>query len=213
MSNILHLPALIHLVCALNPKKVLDVGIGMGTYGFLLRQHLDISRDRLDPREWKTSIHGIEIFPGYKNPVWDYAYDKVEVADIRVILNELGQYDVVICNDVLEHLKKDDARSVIQCLLKHSPVLISTTPNREYPQGIRAGNEAERHLSLLVETDFPELVTKIVTGVTTIYICCSDRNIRKLLQNAIITCPSIKEKNLFNLVFQLATKLRGRIVT
>lgn len=61
-----------------NPESILDIGIGMGQYGFLLRTNLenvnlfeiDGSNARQRSRvQWKVRIDGIEGFAGYITPV------------------------------------------------------------------------------------------------------------------------------------------------
>src|SRR6266545_2972723 len=106
VSNPWHAPVVLHLVLAVHPTSILDVGIGLGTYGFLLRQYLDITRGNLDRNRWEVRIDGIEVFGGYKNPVWDYAYDSVLLGDVRSLLANIGRYDVILCNDILEHFEK-----------------------------------------------------------------------------------------------------------
>lgn len=69
-----------------NPATILDVGIGMGQYGFLLRTNLENinlfeingahARQR-DKHEWKIRIDGIEGYPGYINAVHEYAYQPI----------------------------------------------------------------------------------------------------------------------------------------
>jgi hypothetical protein len=67
----------LHFAQACQPRSVLDVGIGTGSYGLLLRQSLDIGHGRILPEEWRVQIDGVEIFEGHHNPVWDHAYSRV----------------------------------------------------------------------------------------------------------------------------------------
>ena len=171
LSNPEHIPVVLHYVQACQPLRILDVGIGTGSYGLLMRQSLDIGYGRVQRVEWQVQIHGVEIFDGYRNPVWNYAYDQVHMGDIRQLLPQLGTYDLVLCNDVLEHFPRNEAQDLVKKLLAKSKVLVATTPNRDYPQGAWGGNEAETHHCLLNRTDFPGLVAETVTGVTTCYVC------------------------------------------
>jgi hypothetical protein len=189
LSNPLHLPATLHFAEAVQPHRILDAGIGMGCYGFLLRQHLEVAKGRITKKEWKLHLDGVEIFETYRNPVWDYAYDEVLIGDIRTLEAKLGNYDLIICNDVLEHFDKTEAISLVQRLLRHSPVLIATTPNRFVPQTSWGGNEAERHRCILFERDFPNLVVTKKTGITTCYVCCTDTAMAKRLQVSAVACP------------------------
>ncbi|MEY2565392.1 MAG: hypothetical protein QOH88_3585 [Verrucomicrobiota bacterium] len=190
MSNALHLPTVLHFAGAIEPLRVLDVGVGLGTYGFLLRQYLDIGYQRLAREDWKMTIDGIEIFQGYRNAVWEYAYDQIWIGDIRQRIGTLGRYDLVLCNDVLEHFEKREAKSLFRTLLKMAGTVIATTPNREFPQGAWAGNEAETHHSLLAIEDFDSLVAWKQTGVTNCYVCSDFPPHRKLIQLAAATCPT-----------------------
>lgn len=169
VSNPQHLPALIHLVSALQPRRVLDVGIGTGSLGLLARQTLDICYGRIEPAEWEITIDGVEIFEGYRNPVWHYAYTQVHLGDIRELLPSLERYDLVCCCDVLEHFEHAEARRIIRGLLEHSQVLLATTPNRLIPQEAWGGNEAERHLSLVNRKDFPGLALHHRGSVTDLF--------------------------------------------
>lgn len=67
-SNFLQIPTVVHFALSLCPTRILDVGIGNGTYGFLLRQYLDISEQRLDRAQWQRRIDGVEVFEGLPQP-------------------------------------------------------------------------------------------------------------------------------------------------
>jgi hypothetical protein len=157
VSNPDHLPLLIHLTAALQPRRVLDVGVGMGSLGLLARQSLDICYGRIQPAAWETTIDGVEVFEGYRNTVWGYAYSQVHMGDVRTVLPALGRYDLVFCCDVLEHFEHAESRRLISALLAQCDVLIATTPNHHIPQDAWGGNEAERHLSVVTAGDFPDL--------------------------------------------------------
>ncbi len=192
MSNLLHLPAVIHYAGAAKPLRILDIGVGMGTYGFLLREFLDISQERVVREEWELVIDGIEIFEGYRNPIWDYAYNSVRLENILNVVDELPQYDVILCNDVLEHFRREVALDLLRKLLVKCRVLIATTPNIEIPQGAWGGNDAETHLCVLQPGDFPDLVTWSQTGITNCYVCCSDADSSHLIKQAKQSCPTVK---------------------
>jgi hypothetical protein len=208
-SNPDHIPAIIHLACAVQPLKILDVGIGMGAYGFLLRQYLDIAREQLNSSQWRVRIDGIEVFEGYRNPVWDYAYDQVLIGDVRDIIPSMEPYDLILMADVLEHFDLPEARRLIAQSLKRARVVIASTPNREHPQGAWAGNEAERHHCLLSAADFPQLVVKKTTGITTCYVSCSDDSLIPTLRDAGGTCPSCRVDWRSYSLYYVTRKWRG----
>ena len=70
LSDVWHIPAVMHFVRAAAPTRVLDVGIGMGNFGLLVRQYGDIGNERLSREQWKLRIDGIELFEPYRNPAW-----------------------------------------------------------------------------------------------------------------------------------------------
>ena len=208
VSNPEHIPAVLHFVHACQPRAILDVGIGTGSYGLLLRQGLDIGYGRIKPAEWQMKIDGVEIFENYRNPVWDFAYSRVLIGDIRRLLPTLGSYDLALCNDVLEHFPRDEARRLVEALLGQCRVLVATTPNREFPQGAWGGNEAETHHSLLDRTDFPGLVAEIVTGVTTCFVCTRQRELIYPLLLAADRCVQVSPARPMSLPTRLRRKWR-----
>ena len=189
MSDYQHIPTVLHYAVALGPRRVLDVGVGMGTYGFLLREFIDVAKERVQRSEWQTCIEGIEIFEAYRNPIWAYAYDRVHIGDVREILPTLPSYDLVLLNDVLEHFERNEARELTRESLRHGTAVVATTPNREYPQGTWAGNEAETHRALLDASDFTSLVVQTRVGITTCYVCSDDSAAVEKIHVASRSCP------------------------
>lgn len=208
LSNPEHVPAVLHFAQSCQPGSILDIGIGTGSYGLLLRQSLDIGCGRIQRTEWQVNIDGVEIFEGYRNPVWSYAYSRVLMGDIRQLLPGLGTYDLVLCNDVLEHFPRDEARQLVRALLGQCRVLLATTPNLEYPQGSWGGNEAETHHSLLDRSDFPGLVAEVVTGVTTCYVCTARPEMIYPLLLAADRCVQVSPARPLNLLVRLRRKWR-----
>src|SRR5262249_48389340 len=142
------------------PKSVLDVGCGFGKYGVLLREYLDVWHERLAAKDWQLELVGIEAYEGYRNPVHDSVYSKVHCGEAQRVLPKLGEFDVTLIADVIEHLQKDDAREMVkECLQRHSPVVIVSTPISFYPQGAILGNPYEVHRNHWSLEDFPSEVT------------------------------------------------------
>lgn len=138
-----------------NPHSVLDVGVGFGKYGILLREALDIPHERYRKDQWLVRIDGIEAFEGYRNPIHDYVYDAVYYKPVSECLPSLGVYDVVLMIDVLEHFTKEEGAKLLECLLMHTKkALIISTPINPAPQEEYAGNHYEAHLSRWTPVDF-----------------------------------------------------------
>lgn len=170
-----HLPPVLHIVHGFSPRSVLDVGVGIGAVGLLVRQMLDISRGNLTRDTWSTRLEGVEIFPAYRNPVWDYAYDRIHEMDVHDFLSaNRSEFDLILCCDVLEHFPKNTARELAGRLLARTKCLIATTPTGDYPQGAWFGNEAEAHHCNLGRADFPSVVAGESVGITSWFVCSDD---------------------------------------
>ncbi|SDY44745.1 class I SAM-dependent methyltransferase [Nitrosomonas sp. Nm33] len=100
------------------PESILDIGVGMGQYGFLLRTNLEninlfeIEGSNARQRskdQWKIRIDGIEGYAGYLTAVHDYSYSRLMVGDALELLSVLEDrtYDLVIAIDILEHFYKE----------------------------------------------------------------------------------------------------------
>lgn len=117
----------------LNPRTVLDVGAGEGTY-------LELAHRR--GQHW-TAVEAWEPY------VSEYQlaerYDRVIVGDVRSI--EWPDVDLVIFGDVLEHMTHADALQVWNESRKHARHVLLSLPIIPYPQGPIGGNPYEEHRS------------------------------------------------------------------
>lgn len=152
----------------LSPQSVLDVGTGMGQYGFLLRNSLESEhlfevqgekgwqRDR---KEWNITIDGIEGFEGYLTPVHAYAYSKMRIGDALQILPTIadGQYDLVLAIDILEHFDVEEGkRFAKECLRVSKRAALMSTPKEFIAQVVEA-NPLENHRSIWSQMQLAEL--------------------------------------------------------
>lgn len=157
ISRAVHLSPVIEEVKWLKPNTILDVGIGFGLLGVLFRAYTDIRKSELAPelyKNWQTKIDGIEIFPEYKSPAWDF-YNQVYVGNALEELDKLGKYDFVYCGDMIEHLTKEDGYALLEKMLDHSNNWVHlVTPSPAPKQEAILGNEFERHLSSWEVNDF-----------------------------------------------------------
>lgn len=164
-----------HEIWKRKPASVLDLGIGFGMQGALVRQYVD---QGIQP--FKTTLIGVEGFPKYNNPAWGL-YDCVFERDIISFIDEydecltngddisqkreIGTYvipampfDMIIMTDVIEHFEKEEgyqiAKDIMKLLNPGGTVLIGT-PGIFQEQGPAYGNEFERHRSAWSAFDFP----------------------------------------------------------
>jgi len=143
---------------SLQPMTVLDVGVGMGMYGFLLRTNLEhinlfsVSGSSASQRprsEWKRRIDGIEGFATYLTPVHEYSYNKIFIADALQALSKIGDgsYELVLAVDILEHFEKSQGELFVsECLRVCSQACLMSTPKDFIHQVVEA-NPLEDHRS------------------------------------------------------------------
>jgi hypothetical protein len=118
------------------PQRILDVGCGSDAkWGTLLRG---------------LNIDGIEAHrPSAEASLKHLAYDMTYVGDIRHFVRtrtffERG-YDAIILGDVLEHLAKEEAISLIKFFQKHCLWIYLTLPVVICEQGVVGDNHFEEH--------------------------------------------------------------------
>jgi len=151
------IPYIMHQIEQETPQSILDIGVGFGKYGLLCREVLELPYQRYHKSQWQLQIDGVEIFPGYRNPIHDYVYDRVFYGDIRELAGDLSLYDVVLLVDVLEHLTKEDGYQLIKRILTHTlKALIISTPLNVLPQGRYLGNLYESHRSRWTAVDLTD---------------------------------------------------------
>ena len=142
----------------LQPQSVLDVGVGMGQYGFLLRTNLEninlfdingAGATQRHRRGWSRVIDGVEGFAAYLTPVHDYAYNRVLIGDAIAVVSEMpdASYELVLAVDILEHFTKDDGyRFLRECTRVCSKSVLVSTPKNFVAQDV-AANPLENHRS------------------------------------------------------------------
>jgi hypothetical protein len=111
-------------------SKILDVGPGMGQYGYLLQ-------------DLGYTIDCVEIFEPYidKFKLHD-KYDNVYGGDIKSF--DFSTYDVLILGDILEHLKIKEAKKLLKEINEQNKKCLVCVPY-EMEQGEVYGNIYEKH--------------------------------------------------------------------
>lgn len=116
----------------LNPKTVVDVGPGVGTYAQAYRSSME--------QHWTA----IEIWRPYVDVYGlNEIYDEVIVGDVRDV--ELPKADLYIAGDVLEHMSRVEALLVIDRIKRSAEHLMVSVPIVHYEQGALEGNPFETH--------------------------------------------------------------------
>lgn len=120
-------------------NKVLDVATGQGTY-----KNLFSELKNLESCSW----YGIEIWPRWiKKFNLKEKYNFFFEEDVRTFdYSEHGPFDVAFVGDVLEHMSKEEAITLVNTLTKNVNHIFISIPIVYMPQGADGGNPYEVHI-------------------------------------------------------------------
>lgn len=142
-----------------NLTSILDVGVGFGKFGYLLRDYFDAKTHfRFQPHEWKLQIIGVDAYAGYLSHIQRAIYTKIVIGDIFEVLPELGRFEVALLSDVIEHFSKEKGILLLRQLFDHVEDIVISTPLGFLPKigGSVQINPLEQHLSGWQLEDFSE---------------------------------------------------------
>lgn len=99
---------------------------------------------------------GVDIYDNYLNESQaKKIHDEYKKGDLLKIEFERSSFDIVLCSDVIEHLKKEDGENLLnKAEAWAKDKIIFTTPNGFLPQNIYHGNEFQEHKSGWLVDDF-----------------------------------------------------------
>jgi SAM-dependent methyltransferase len=122
-----------------NITRILDIGAGSGTYAKLLKNNnVCVNTEIIGIEAWKPYIEQFAL---------DSLYTKIINQDVRTIVwKDLGNFDVAIAGDVLEHVTKEEAINIVEQVLDFSKTLIISIPIVYMPQDAYEGNPFEIHV-------------------------------------------------------------------
>ena len=168
-SNVEQITPIMQEVLRIRPRRMLDVGCGLGVYGLLSRIQLDLYfdeafhtklfREQRVARRWQgTRIDAIEGFEDYLDYIPDWVYDEIRVEDVRTALPSIpeGAYDLCPALAIIEHLSKDEGLEFVHQLKRIGPAVIVAVPKRVGPQEA-PGNPFETHRSSWAREEFAAL--------------------------------------------------------
>ena len=155
------LPLIVEYLQATQPKTVLDIGVGFGKIGLLIREYLEAWMDKTTPDKWDIYIEGIEIYENYhKDSFQQIIYNKIiycNAMDFKEYPSK-DKFDLITCFDMVEHLKEDDSINLINYLRqKSSNVLLSVPTGKGWLRNQYGENKYEAHLSEWNTSDLNKL--------------------------------------------------------
>lgn len=157
---------ILQIIGVLKPKSILDIGIGRGKYGFLIKEYWS-----------ETKVDGVEVFEPYITNLQREIYNKIFVGNVLEM--DLGDYDLYLLIDTIEHWGKDEAYRLINKLLKKGKVLIST-PKKFISQSEYDGNKWEVHKTFWNIDDFKDYKFEICPNELSLIIILYDRLVQSI---------------------------------
>jgi len=143
------------LILVLKADSILDVGVGFGKYGLLLREYLELWDGRGVYNQWKRRIDGIEAVRGYLTAVHHYIYDHIYVGyALEVVPTLRERYDLILLKDIIEHFSMEDGLRLKQCTTERGRNVLISTPKSVSIQSNAFGNPYETHRSQWTKADF-----------------------------------------------------------
>ena len=143
-SSVDYIPPVVRKLYQFDFTTVLDLGCGIGQWGYVIRFHHDLMHNRMKPEQWQKTILGVEVHDPYNNPVWGL-YDRVEEAEIAAFINEGHRHDLIMMVEVLEHFDKATGIAVLKKIADRCQHFIFSFSNID--QGPWHGNNYEAHRS------------------------------------------------------------------
>ena len=141
----------------LKPASLLDVGCGLGLYGLLARQCMDVygpGSFQDTGRFRNKTVNAVEIWQPYLMPWHAHIYSQVWVGDVCELAPDLPHHGVVLMIDVLEHIPKAKAKQMLARLdFGH---LVAVVPPDDIRPNTYGGNPHEEHVSTWAGREFPE---------------------------------------------------------
>ncbi|WP_430111649.1 hypothetical protein [Paenibacillus sp. B1-33] len=155
-SNWQNVSFCVDLIRRINPRSILDVGVGFGRWGIISREFLDVWNGKVEKDSWDIHVEGIEAFPTNIENYHKEFYSKIWTQDARDFFKTCStKYDLIIFGDVLEHFYKIEGYELLDIALKISNfVMINIPIGEDWEQDALYGNEYEEHKSEWELEDF-----------------------------------------------------------
>ena len=157
-----HIHCLVNFLSLTRPQSVLDIGLGNGKIGFIVRDVLDVMLgERYHKRDWRIKIDGIEIFEDYIQDHQKAIYDQIFIGNAYDVVDTLGTYDLIIMGDVLEHFEKNQAWQFVDKCIRHTdgPIIVCLPLGEEWKQPEIYGNPHEVHRSFWRAEEFEPFIS------------------------------------------------------
>jgi hypothetical protein len=135
---------IVNSTLAVGPRSIVDLGMGTGKYGFLLREQHDLA----EPSANRLRLVGVEGWPAYIGDHQRAIYDEIVTADVTEYVKgrQPDEFDVALALDIIEHFSPASGLAFLDSALTAARYVLVSTPRAFYAQ-IGHENPLERHQS------------------------------------------------------------------
>ncbi|MCK4341966.1 MAG: hypothetical protein KAY37_09615 [Phycisphaerae bacterium] len=151
-----NIPFCVDALLKIAPRNVLDVGVGFGRWGMIVREFCEVWLPATGRQNGRVHIEGIEAVAECITAHHKEFYDELHVAEAADVFDDLtGPWDLTIFGHVLEHMPRDVALKLLRAAVERSQyVLVNVTLGAVYPQPESPANPYERRESNWESADF-----------------------------------------------------------
>lgn len=126
-------PAITDSIREADPKSILEVAVGLGKFGGVIRHALDSHFSHHQSRNRGLRLDGVELLADFRTQFHEHIYDNVYHRDMSASFSDLPRYDVVFLGDVLNYFDKNRGHELLRELLrKTKKTLIMYSPKFEW---------------------------------------------------------------------------------
>lgn len=157
--------SVIEVIVAANPRSVLDIGVGNGKWGYLVREYIDVWQGRHDRSGWEVRIEGVEAYAPYIKDYQRLIYDEIHIGRAQDVVPVIDRgFDLILACDVIEHFSKAEAEEMIRRLHRMAgrALLLSIPIGPDWLRDSYNENPFEAHLSEWAAAEFYELGASMI---------------------------------------------------
>jgi hypothetical protein len=138
------LPFCIEAMIQMAPRRVLDLGPGLGRWGMLIREFCESADSNGQREAWRTHLVGVALAPELIAEQHGALYNQMLVADGHELFANDERWDLVIFGDVMRQWPRESVEANLQQALDRADyVLVNTPPLADATAGV--SNGWERH--------------------------------------------------------------------
>ena len=172
-------------------NSILDVGVGEGTYFNILSPYFENIK-------WS----GIEVWKPY---ILKYnlgsKYQILINQDVRQInFAEGPSYDLTLFGDVIEHMTKQEAQTLIKAVIPKTHLIMISIPIIHFPQDVVEGNPFEQHIKDDWSHDevlesFPNIISAFIHDFMGVYFLSTNTEFSQIIRTIQSQISTLVKKN------------------